>query len=167
MCAPAVIAYVAVTAAATGVGLYAQKRKNDAEEELANNNAVIAGYQRGAALQQGAYAARRTEIEGRHVAASALAATSVNGVDSSVGSPAAAITASGINAGIDASTIKANAARAAWGYEAQQQDILTQKRINKQAGYLGMLNTGISGLGSAVAGGASLNGGSGGESFKL
>lgn len=137
--------------AGTAVQAMAQKKQGDADAQVAANNAVVAGYQRNDALQQGAYAAGDIEAAGRRVIGTARAAVGASGVDSNAGSVPNIFTASAINASTDAAKTQSNAARSAWGYTNEVQDSLAKSRMAKQAGYLGALGTGLGGIGSAAS----------------
>jgi hypothetical protein len=109
----------------------------------------MARAQKSAALQKGATQARRAEIEGRRVGAAAQAAITATGVNPTEGSVANIPTASEIAATIDADRARANAARAAWGFEAEEEEYLYAGRRAEQAGVLGSLGAGLSGIGTA------------------
>lgn len=146
MCAPAVIAALVGSA----VQMKKEQEAADYHSAVDRNNARVAGYQRDDAIQRGAYDARRTETAGNTITAAARAEIEGNGIDSTSGSAAAALTASRVNAAADATRIRANAAREAWGFGNEEQDLLATSRFRKESGYLGALGTGVSGIGSAA-----------------
>ncbi len=140
----------AVTAASTGAQVAAQQQKAAYDEAVQKNNALVAKYKRADILQRGAAAAKQAEITGRRVAEDAYAQTGASGIDPTVGSAHNLLTASAINSGTDADTIRANAARQAWGLGNEEQDLLAGAANSKQAGFLGSLGTGIGGFGQAA-----------------
>lgn len=148
MCAPAVVAGVVVAGAA--VQMYSQWRSAKAEQNAQEANAKMFGYQIVDATQQGAYEAKRIENEGRATGNAARAAINANGIDSSSGSAADIITTSAVNAAADAARVKANTARAVWGFKAEQSMAKSRARQAGSAGWLGALGAGLSGVGQAA-----------------
>jgi hypothetical protein len=147
MCAPAVIAMAAQTA----IQMKAQKEQADYQAKVDENNAVLATRQANDAIQRGAYEARRMEIAGRRASASAAVAVEANGLSSTSGTMANLVDQSRLNAAADADTIRANAAREAWGYKNETDELRERARQTRRAGFLGALGTGIAGAGSAAS----------------
>lgn len=144
MCAPAVVALVGAAVSA--------KQQMDAAEYQAGvdeNNARISGYRRDDAIQRGAYDARRVEIEGKTASEALRSQIEGGGISSTSGSAANAIATSRINAAADAARLRSNAAREAWGFANEEQDLRATSKFRKQAGYMGALGTGLSGVGQA------------------
>lgn len=144
MCAPAVVGL-----AMAGISAYQQNQAGKTEAEVARNNARLAGWQGTDAIQRGAHDARRVEIEGRRIGNDMRVGAGKNNIDSNSGSMANLITASNAAAGADADRLRSNAARAAWGYLGEEQDLLLRGRQARHAGYMGALGTAISGAGQA------------------
>jgi hypothetical protein len=136
--------------AGAAISAYSQHQQAESEAEVARNNAKLAGMQRSDALRRGTWAASEVMAEGRRKTASARTAIAANGIDSTTGSMADLLTASSINARIDADTVRANAVRAAWGFGNEADDHLARAHMAKRSGYLGALGTGLSGVGSAA-----------------
>lgn len=150
MCEPVTIATVGAIAAGTAISAYSQYKSGKFAEAQANTNATVAGYQRADAIQRGTYQAGEVMQEGRRVASSARAALAASGVDSNTGSPSSTVTTSLVNAGVDAERVKSQAARQAWGFANEEQDLRAQARSARSAGILGSLGTGLSGIGTAA-----------------
>jgi hypothetical protein len=144
MCAPA----VAVMAAGTAISMYAQHRKGQAEGHVAENNAILARQQAGDAMVRGAEEARSAEIAGRNTASAARVAIGANGVTGGSTDDIAAVSAA--NSAMDAATIRANAAREAWGFKSEAKSQSHYAKDAKTAGMLGALGTGLSGAGSIM-----------------
>lgn len=149
--AGAIAAAVAAAAAAAGTAtsIVSQQRAAAARARQAENNARIAEFQKSDAIQRGAFEARRRVIQGRRVASRAEALIGVSGVEAT-GSALNPLQRIAVNASLDAQTIKANAARAAWGFGVQSSNLLDQARDVRQAGILGSIGTGISGAASVA-----------------
>lgn len=150
MCTVAAVP-IAIAAVGTAASVYSQYQKGKYDSEVASNNARIAGYHRADAKQQGALASGDIMAEANSTAASARAAVTANGVDPYSGSMADVIAGSGAIAAADSVRAKANAARAAWGFTNEQQDLGAQARMAKRAGYLGAFGAGVSGVGNAAS----------------
>lgn len=152
MCPPVALGVMAGAAViGAGVKAYSDYRGGMYEAQVAKNNAKLAADQRLAALGEGANEAAAISAEGRATAASALTATVAGGVETTVGSPAGAITTSAINAARDAARAKTNAARQAWGFASEEQDLRSRARMIRQGSLLSAAGTGLSGVGQAAS----------------
>lgn len=138
MCAP-----VALAVAGAAMQSYGQLKANQNEAAVARNNAVLAGYQRSDALLQGVEEASAIMRASDRITASGRAALGGSGIDANVGSVANLQAASAIHAAQDAARVRANAARAAWGFENEAQDHLARAKQLKEAGFLSGLAGGI------------------------
>lgn len=127
-----------------------QKDAADYQAQVDKNNATLLGYQASDVQQRGAQEARAAEVAGAQTQATARTEIAAGGIDPTSGSAANAITRSGINAGLDAARIRAQAAREAWGLKNEIQDLGASAKFRKKAGYLGALGTGLGGIGQAA-----------------
>lgn len=150
MCAPAVVAGVtiAATVASTAVSIAGQQKGAKGQSEEAERNARLAEAQARDAKLRGAEEARRVELTGARMGAAATTRLAAGGVSGgTVDSP---LTENLYNAEVDANRLRSNAAREAWGYEQQASGYKKQAGYIKEAGVLGSIGTGLSGLGSAA-----------------
>lgn len=144
MCAP-----VAVAAVVAAMQAKSAKDQADYQAGVEKNNATLAEYARRDAIQRGAYEARDIEIAGRREGAAARTAAAASGVaGTSVDNAAMAAT---LYSAVDAARTKANAAREAWGFEAERDERKSRAEMLKRAGYLGAASAIGSGVGSAAS----------------
>jgi hypothetical protein len=139
---------LAVAGAATSA--YAQYRKGQSDAAVARNNAVLAGYQRDYALQNGSMEAGDILAEGRDANAQARVGYAENGIDPSSGSAADVMAGSAGRAGVDAMRAKRKAVMEAWGLGNEARDFRTQAKLDESAGILGAVGAGLSGAGTAA-----------------
>lgn len=133
-----------------GISAYGQAKAGEAQDQVARNNAMVAGWQRSDAIQRGQMEADAIRMEARTINAGAEAALGANNIESTTGSSANLFAVSSANAERDAALTRANAARRAWGLTNEAQDTVAQGRIAKRAGYLNALGTGLGGIGQAA-----------------
>lgn len=133
----------------TLLGMAAQYRQGNYDQQMALNNAMLTEYQRRDTLSRGGAEAGRVYAEGKNVGSEARAEIAAGNVDGP--SLDTAVLQSRYNAALDAARLRANAAREAWGYANQAQDLRAQARESKRAGILGAFGTGLSGAGQAYA----------------
>lgn len=126
MCEPVTLS---IMAASAGVGAFsafegAKAERSQAEFQAAvgENNATMADNSANDAILRGSEEANRARREGRKVAGTQRAVLAGNGVDVKTGVAAALQDETGYFAEADATTIRNNAARAAWGFRAEAQD---------------------------------------------
>lgn len=145
MCEPMTIAAVGLGAGAL-VGAAGQIRAGRFQAQVAENNARLAEYQRGDAIHRGAIEAKRLENAGQRMGEAARVLSGGAGVGGK--SVDAQELASAANVARDATTIRANATRAAWGLTQQAQDYRAQGREAKMASYFGAAGQMLGGAGS-------------------
>jgi len=150
MCAPALVAGAAFTAASAGASIYAQKKQGDFDAQVAQNNAGLALNQAHDARRAGAAQSSRIKAEGSNIVGQAQAALAKGNISSTSGSGAGIIETTRANAAADAETARANAARAAWGFQNEAQDLTAQAAMRKRAGILGGVSTGLSAAGGLI-----------------
>jgi hypothetical protein len=149
MCAPAVAVGLASTAISAGFQIASTVRANNAASQQAAANARLAGFQSADVTRQGAEQAAAIERSGRAAGAAALAAVGSNNVESTTGSVANMFAVGQANAAADAARARANAARAAWGVDQEQQDLLAQAQNARRRGFLSATQIGLEGLSQA------------------
>lgn len=127
-------------------------------EDMAKKNEKLAMMQRADVLQQGATQAGRVRAQGRRAAEDAKAQVAASGISLTEGSVPNLFTVSRVNAELDAQAIKSQAARSAWGYQqeadqlAGQQEMLRKRaRYAREAGVLGRLGIDLGTAGRTTA----------------
>ena len=126
MCEPTTIA-LAVAAVASGASAYQASASNKAQAkyqgQVAENNAVMAEYSRQDAMQRGGEAAVKAQQEARRLRGAQVTRLAANGLDLNSGSAAAILDDTDYFAQQDAQQIRNNAARQAWGYQVEGQNL--------------------------------------------
>lgn len=92
------------------------------------------------------------KMEGTKVIAEQKTAIAAAGVDPSVGSAADLAGASRANSELDAATIRNNAAREAWGLQAQAKELTKQGDRARQAGKYGAIGGVLGGIAGTAGG---------------
>jgi hypothetical protein len=146
---------------ATAIQAMAQYKQGQYDQKVALNNAQLAEYERRDVIARGASEAELITREGRDTASAARAAIAAGNVEG----PAvqSAVTQSLVNSALDAARVRSNAARRAWGYENEAQDLRGRAKQAKQAGILGAFGTGLSGGAQAYSAYKSSSSSSGGS----
>jgi hypothetical protein len=157
MCAPLIVAGVAMAAAAAVKG-YAEHRAAAAESRIANANADLAEQSAADARRIGATEAGQIRAKGTQVASEQKVALASSGVDVSGGTAANLFATTMSAAELDALTAKNNAARRAWGFEVEARGQRARAAMASRRSVLGPLAASL-GAASAIAG---LYGGGGG-----
>lgn len=107
-----------VGAGASALGAFKSSQNNQAaykaQAQVAQNNALIAGWQAQDALVRGDRAAQTSRSKTRQLKGTQRAALAANGVDLGEGSALNILTDTDYFGAVDAGTIKDNAAREAW-----------------------------------------------------
>lgn len=115
---------VAVAAALTAFGAYRGAQSNKAalnyQARVAENNAVLAGYQATDALERGDRAAADTRRKYAGLMGTQRASLAARGLDIADGSANAILQDTAYFGQYDEATVRANAAREAWGYKTRQ-----------------------------------------------
>lgn len=155
MCEPMTIVAATGALASAAAGTAGAVRSANTQAAVARRNAELARQQRTDALARGKMAAGRARSAGRDAAATATAGLAASGVDVTSGSPAGTIATSLINAEMDADMAEANAARQAWGFEAQAQNAEAQAKSYEASRVPTVLGGVFSGVTGAVSAGAS------------
>lgn len=139
----AAFATMAATSIASTYNQHTQQRRwaraleqhADYEAQLYGMNADLAGAQGADAIARGHEAELRSRSSSRRLVGAQRAGLAAQGVDLSTGSPAAVIENDMALGELDALTIRNNARREAWGYQAQASMYRNQGAVGRQAGY--------------------------------
>ena len=132
----------------------ATQNASDYQAAVANNNAIIAGYNAGLATQSGEVQAENKSRQGAEKQASIKAATAANGID--VNSGSAVTTQEGEHevANTDTATTMHNALLQAYGYRTQQTGFEAQSKLDTQQGDSAAIGS-YFGAGGSLVGNAS------------
>jgi len=155
MCEPFTLAVATgVAVAGTLTSAYGQYRGMQFQQAVAQREATMSRMAAGDALARGQAAATRVATRGSQVVGAQKAAAAASGVDVASGSSAGNIAATQAGVALDVRTTQNNAAREAWGLEAEatSQDLRAQQ-YGSAAGYA-FVGGGLSAAGSALGGGA-------------
>lgn len=130
MCEPVTIALMAASAVASARGAYVQSKAARGQSRyqagVARNNATMAEYAAADAIARGGEAANRSNQQYRQLRGRQVAAMAANGIDiGGSGSALNILEDTDVMASIDATTIRNNAARQAWGYQVEGQNYRT------------------------------------------
>lgn len=127
-------AFGALSLVSTLFGASSQQQAGKANKALMDRNAEIATFQADDAINRGRVAAKRRLSQVGQTIGAQRVALAAQGVDINSGT-AADIQASTAKIGaIDAQTIRNNAAREAWGYKVNAQDLTLRGRLAEREG---------------------------------
>ena len=131
-------------------GAYSAHAAGKANKRLMQYNASIAEFQADDAIKRGTVAAGRRRVQTRQTIGAQRAelahqGVEINDADASAGDVQADATYLG---GLDAITIQNNAAREAWGYRMQAQDLKLRGRYAQQTGDMQGVQTILTGGGT-------------------
>lgn len=155
MCEPVTIAMaggLALGAAGSALGAKSQYDQGVAADEAARTNARRMRAQAADVKAIANTEAGKVRTEATKIIGEQNVAFSASGVDASVGSPAALAAYSRAQAELDAQKMKNNAAREAWGINAQASEVEKQGKAARKAGKYAAIGT-ILGGGANLAGG--------------
>lgn len=134
MCEPTTLLMVGglvLGAAGTAYQIDATNKAADAQEAQAAENAKVANAQAENATQAGYIEEDRQRQRTRQMLAAQRTAIAANNLDMSTGTPLELLGDTAVAGEQDALTIRANAAREAWGYKAQATDYRNQGSVAK------------------------------------
>lgn len=141
----------------------AQKKASESQAQLADFNASVADLQAKDAIERGSEAESKFRTTIRSAIGAQRAGIAAGNIDVGFGSAVDTQADAAFLGELDAMTIRTNAAREAWGYKVQSQDLRKRAEIARKEGvYLeaaGRERQGASNLGavgSLIGGGASL-----------
>jgi hypothetical protein len=104
------------------------------QSAVERNNATIAGWQAEDATKRGAIAEQRQRLATSRLAGAQRAAYGSSGVALTSGSPLDVLTDTAMLGELDALTIRSNAEREAYGFRAQQGNLMAQSGLTQMAG---------------------------------
>lgn len=151
-------ASAAVTAAATYVAYDSNKKAAEANAQIAENNARLAAADAETERAMGDRESQQQTWRMRAMEGQQRAAIAASGVDSQIGTPVEVLGESAMLGEVDQQTIRLNAARRAWGFSAQSQNIRNQSRVDQFSARSQRTATVLGGLGSMAGYGRSLYG---------
>ena len=126
MCAPLVPALMVASTLVSARGAYVQSKADQGQANyqagVARNNATMADYAAKDAIERGGEAANRSNQQYRQLRGKQVVAMAANGIDIGEGSALSILEDTDMLASIDATTIRNNAARQAWGYRVEGQN---------------------------------------------
>lgn len=162
MCNPA-IALLATTLVTSAYQADTQRKQGQMNAQIAENNAQLAEADADAT---NALATREMEQQAwrtRIALGEQRVAIAANNVDPTLGTPAELLGETAMFGEVDQQTIRQNAARQAWGFNAQAQNARTEGQMAKWSGNAQATGTILGALGSAAGGmaggGMSMGGG--------
>ena len=134
MCEPVTIGLMVASTLASARGAYVQSKAAQGQARfqagVARNNATMAGYAAEDAIARGGEAANRSNQQYRQLRGKQVVAMAANGIDiGSSGSALNILDDTDMLASIDATTIRNNAARQAWGYRVEGQNYGSSARM--------------------------------------
>lgn len=157
MCAPVAIA--ALTLLSAGYSAYSTQQAGKANAQIAENNAQLARDQAQVENAIGDRESQQAQWRTRALLGQQRAAIAANNIDASVGTPAEILGETAMFGEADQQNIRLNAARRAWGFNAQAGDYLNQSKQIKYNAKTQATGTILSGLASAAGGYANAGGG--------
>lgn len=172
MCAPAAIPVAmqwimaGVTVAGGVMAADAQRQEGKFNAAVAENNQRIAVAQAEDANRQGARESEQALWRTRIAIGAQRAAIAANNVDPTMGTPAEILGQTAMFGEVDQQNIRANAARAAWGYNAQATNFGNQASLTRWSSRTGARMTILGSLaraGQQMSGGFGGGGGTGGS----
>lgn len=150
MCNPAV-ALIATTLVTGAYQANVQSQQGKANAQIAENNAVLAQQDADAS---NAMATREMEQQAwrtRAVLGQQRTAIAANNIDPTLGTPADILGETAMFGEVDQQTIRMNAARQAWGFNAQAQNQRTQGELARWSGNAQATGTILGSLASAAS----------------
>lgn len=143
------MAMMAMQAIGTGMSAYGQIRAGNQTDELFQRNAQIAEIQAQDAIARGKVEEKRARRTTEQVIGAQRTGFAGQGVDVNRGSALDVQADAAYLGELDALTIRNNAAKEAWGYRMQADDMRFQGKVAKQEGQFGAFKT-ILGAGSSM-----------------
>lgn len=156
MCVPLVPALMVASTLVSARGAYVQSEAAQGQANyqagVARNNATMAEYAAADAVERGGEAANRSNQQYRQLRGRQVATMAANGIDIGSGSALSILEDTDMVASIDATTIRNNAARQAWGYQVEGQNYSSSASMYQASADAEnpMLSAGASLLGGAA-----------------
>lgn len=165
MCEATTLSLVAL-AASGAYTAHVQREQGKADADIAENNARLAQADADATNAMATRESEQQAWRARQVMGQQRAAIAANNLDPTLGTPSDILGDTALFSEVDQQTIRMNAARQAWGFQAQAQNFRNQGQLAKWSGnaqakgtILGALASGASIYASAYrSGGMKVNG---------
>lgn len=156
MCEPTTLAIagLAISAIGTGVAYDQQRQAGKANAQIAENNARLAADDARTEQAIGDRESQQQTWRMRAMEGQQRAAIAASGVDSQIGTPVELLGEAAMLGEVDQQTIRLNAARRAWGFNAQAQNVRNQSSVDRYNTQQQGTATILGGLSSAASGGA-------------
>lgn len=152
MCEPATITMAAIAIGGSLVQADAQRKEGKANAAIAENNARLAQAQADDANAMGTRESEQAAWRTRSLIGQQRAAIAANNLDPTLGTPSELLGESAMFGEVDQQTIRMNAARNAWGFNAQATNYQNQSTLSRWGGNAKSTATILGGLSSAVGG---------------
>lgn len=143
-------AAIGTVALGTGMSAFGQMRAGKETKAIYDQNAQIADYQAEDALARGRVNEKMMRRQTEQTIGSQRAGLAAQGVDINRGSALETQASAAYLGELDALTIRNNAAKEAWGYRVQAQNLRNQGTIAKRDGTFGAFNTILGSTGSLL-----------------
>lgn len=150
MCIPVMAAALIASAVAGGVSAYGQYQQGKAQEQIAKNNAVVAGYQAQDASRRGEEEAMRIRRQASQLRGQQRARFAAGGLDLSEGTPGDIIDQTDFFGQVDQNTARYNAGLEAWGHRARASNLRAEGANAAVAGRTQAFSTLLSTAGSVA-----------------
>lgn len=153
MCEPATLAAIGLitTGVSTAGGVIGSIQEGQDAEFQAQKNKLLAQRAGADALARGNRESAVSKMQGSQAIGEQQVAFGASGVDGSVGTPAALAATTRAVSDLDADTIRANAAREAWGYKVQADQYSEEARVAASRGRSKAAGTLLGGAGQALS----------------
>lgn len=125
----------------TGLSAFGKYTEGDLQDQMYARNADIAEYQADDAIARGELDAKRMRRRTKQVIGSSRVSMAAQGVDVNQGSAVDTQADAAYLGELDALTIKSNAAKEAWGYKTQAEDLRYKGRLAMHKGKTDIFNT--------------------------
>lgn len=151
MCEPTTIMAIsaAVSVAAAGYSAHQQNEAGKANQQISENNARLARDDAAAAQAMGDRESQQQAWRTRAVLGQQRAAIASNGIDASIGTPSELLGEVAMFGEAEQQNIRLNAARQAWGFNAQATNYTNQGKQARWSGKSQAAGTVLSGLAQA------------------
>lgn len=144
-------ATAAATAASTYVAYDSNKKAAEANAQIAENNARLAESDAATARALGDRESQHQTWRTRALEGQQRAAIAASGIDSQIGTPMDILGESAMFGEVDQQAIRLNAARNAWGFNAQATSTRNQSRVDRYSSRQQRTGTILSGLSSLTS----------------
>lgn len=139
-----------IMAASAATAAYQQNQQGKAAQQIAKVNAGVAGERAQDALDRGAEQERRQREEVARATGTQRAAMGSSGVEVGTGTFGNILEETAAMGEQDALTIRANAAREAYGHQTQQQNLALQGKMDAAGARAQAIGTAITGMTGAA-----------------